>query len=97
MIRPALLLAFGLAACGPTSVQQAENQCFMRARQASNPLAGTTVGVGSDGFSVNDFNLTVSSDFVQGRDPSAVYDQCVYQKSGQMPSRPLYDRPDWKG
>ncbi len=77
-------------------MQQAEEQCFLSARQAVNPLAGSKVGVGSDGFT-GDLQLTVSSDFIQGRDPSALYESCVFRKSGQPPSRPLYDRPDWRG
>lgn len=99
MLWHAPLAALGLlallAACGPISVQQAEDQCFETARQARNPLAGSKVGMGSAGFT-GELKLTVSSDFVQGRDPSAVYDSCVFSKSGQPPTRPLYDRPDWR-
>jgi hypothetical protein len=90
---PVLLL---LAACGPVSLPQAEKACFEQARLAQQPRGKVAVGVNSDGKVGGEFELRVSSDYLQGRDPSAVYDQCVYQKSGQPPSQPLYSRPDWK-
>jgi hypothetical protein len=85
-----------LAACGPMTVKQAESQCFLRARQAVNPLAGSRVGIGSEGLYTDDLSLSVSSDFLRGRDPSTVYDTCVIQKSGQLPTQPLTSRPDWR-
>jgi hypothetical protein len=75
-----------LAACGPIPVDRAERECFQRAR-----LGGGSGGAGGK------LSLTVSSDYLQGRDPSAVYDACVYQKSGQPPRQPLYTRTDWQG
>lgn len=85
-----------VSACGPVSVEQAEKACFERARLAQQPRGSVGVGVNSDGKAAGLFDVQVSSDFLQGRDPSAVYDQCVVQKSGQVPSRPLYSRSDWK-
>ena len=41
--------------------------------------------------------LENTSDYLLGKDPSAVYDSCVMSKTGEAPSRPLYMRPDWKG
>ena len=89
---PALLLA-----CGPIPLPQAERECYQRARLAQQPRGEIGVGVGSDGKVRSRLEMTVTSDFLQGRDPSAVYDACVFQKSGQAPSRPLYSFPDWKG
>ncbi|NEX47458.1 hypothetical protein [Pseudotabrizicola algicola] len=86
-----------LLACGPIPVQQAERQCFERARLAQQPRGEIAAGVGSGGRAAGRIKLEVSSDFIMGRDPSAVYDSCVYQKSGQPPSRPLYSFPEWKG
>ncbi len=86
-----------LAACGPISVQDAERQCFERARLAQQPRGEVAVGVGSGGRAVGGFELTVTSDYLTGRDPSAVYESCVVARSGEMPSRPLYERPDWRG
>lgn len=84
------------AACGPISVEQAERQCLLRARQAVNPLAGYSVGVGSEGVYTGDLGIAISSDLLRGRDPSAVFDTCVIQKSGQLPRQPLTSRPDWR-
>ena len=68
-----------------------------RARLAQQPRGEVAVGVGPDGKARSSLKLEVTSDFIMGRDPSAVYDSCVYQKSGQVPSRPLYSFPEWKG
>lgn len=85
-----------LAACGPISVQDAERQCFERARLAQQPRGEVAVGVGSGGRTAGELELTVTSDYLMGRDPAAVYQSCVVAKSGEMPSRPLYERPDWR-
>lgn len=91
-----LALLAPLAGCGPVSVDQAESQCFARARLATGPHGTVAFGAGSGGSGAN-IDLNISSDFLQGRDPSAVYDACVTQKSGQPPRQPLYSRTDWKG
>ncbi|WP_050524167.1 hypothetical protein [Pseudorhodobacter wandonensis] len=93
-VLPALL---AMAACGPVTLAQAERQCLARAYDASGPHGSVGVGVGGDGKAKAKVSLGISSDYLMGRDPSAVYDQCVFQKSGQMPSQPLYARTDWKG
>lgn len=90
------VLVLLLSACGPVSLQQAERACFDRARLAQQPRGTLGVGVNSNGKTSGLLELQVSSDYLQGRDPSAVYDQCVLQKSGQPPSQPLYSRADWK-
>ena len=89
----ALLL---LSTCGPVSLQQAERECFQRARLAQQPRGEIGVGIGSDGRVRSNIELNISSDYIQGRDPSAVFDQCVYEKSGMAPSRALYSYPEWK-
>lgn len=92
----ALLVAGGvLAACGPVSREAAERQCLAQAQDAASPRGTVAVGATNSGPAAR-FELDLSTDFINGRDPSAVYDQCVYRKSGQPPSRPLYSRPDWK-
>lgn len=91
------LALLALAACGPMTVEQAERQCFERARLAQQPRGSVGVGASSDGRKAASLELHVSSDFLLGRDPSAVYESCVMQKSGQPPRRPLYMRPDWRG
>ena len=92
----ALLIALPLTACGPVSREQAERDCYDRARLAKQPRGEVGVGIDSEGRTHSSLKLSVSSDYIQGRDPAAVYDACVYQKSGQMPSQPLYTRPDWR-
>lgn len=84
-----------LAACGPIPVGQAEDQCVQQARLAKAPRGEVGIGISSDGPVAN-AEVTISSDFLLGRDPSAVYDACVVQKSGQMPVRPLTAHPDWR-
>ncbi|WP_103334502.1 hypothetical protein [Pseudotabrizicola formosa] len=86
-----------LLACGPIPVPQAERECLQRARLAQQPRGEAAVGFDSEGGMRTRFEMDITSDFITGRDPSAVYDSCVYQKSGQAPSRPLYSFPEWKG
>ncbi|MCV2865324.1 hypothetical protein [Defluviimonas sp. WL0075] len=96
-IAPMLLATtLGLTACGPMSVERAEDACFERARLAAGPRGFVAVGGGSGGVGTK-MRLAISTDYLQRRDPSALYDACVYQKSGQPPRQPLYTRRDWKG
>ncbi len=96
MRRTVIAVLLGLVACGPIPVTQAEDQCVQKARLAKAPRGEIGVGVGAGGPAAN-AEITISSDFVLGNDPSAVYDNCVVQLSGQMPSRPLAAHPDWRG
>ena len=93
----ALLPILALVACGPIPVDRAEQQCLDRARLAAKPRGMVSVGATSNGDATAGLKLEVSSDYIMGRDPSAVFDTCVYQKSGQPPTRPLYSFPEWKG
>lgn len=86
-----------LAACGPMSMAEAEQQCFERARLAEQPRGEVSIGATSEGRTVTAIELDVSSDYLLRKDPSAVYETCVMSKTGEPPSRPLYMRPDWKG
>lgn len=95
-MRWALAVLVVLTACGPVSLAQAERDCFERARLAAGPRGLIAVGA-TNGGPASKIRLSISSDYIQGKDPAALYDACVYQKSGLPPSRPLYDRPDWKG
>lgn len=95
-MRRSVLALLLLSACGPVSLQQAERECFNRARLAQQPRGEVGIGVDSNGNIESNIELNISSDYIQGRDPSAVFDQCVYEKSGLAPSRPLYSYPEWK-
>jgi len=99
-MRPAALSCLGLvllAACGPIPRADAERNCFQRAWLAAHPRGSVAFGIGSGGRKGAGAAIAISGDYLMGRDPSAVYDQCVMQQSGQPPSQPLYTRPDWKG
>lgn len=76
-----------LTACGPISLERAERECLSRAQLAAGPRGEIGIGVGSEGVSTL-FEVELSSDFLQGRDPAQVYERCVLQRSGQMPSQP---------
>lgn len=93
----ALTLAAFAAACGPVTVDQAEADCFRQAQLASHPRGTVSLGLGSGGARYAGADVTISSDYLMGRDPAQVYASCVQQESGQPPRRPLYDRPDWRG
>ncbi|PKP70380.1 MAG: hypothetical protein CVT82_06135 [Alphaproteobacteria bacterium HGW-Alphaproteobacteria-4] len=92
----ALAAAALVAACGPVPLQQAETECLEDARLAVQPRGEIGFGAGTGGAS-GFADITISSDYILGRDPSAVFDACVINKSGQRPSQPLYSRSDWKG
>ncbi|WBU58263.1 hypothetical protein [Paracoccus sediminicola] len=99
-----LALAAGslaLAACGPLPLADAERACLDDARAATGPRGEARVGVGTDGDGLDTFGrfeVSVSSDYIMGRDPAEVYNRCVQRRSGGVPpSRPLYDQPGWTG
>lgn len=87
-----------LAACGPIPVAQAERVCMEDAYLATGPRGSVGVGIGTGGgddFAFGGFEMRVSSDYIMGRDPAEVYATCVQRRSGQPPTRPLYDHPGW--
>lgn len=92
LLVPALL---GLAACAPIPVEQAERACLREARDASAPRAEIGLGLGSGGYRSGYVGFEVSSDYVMGRDPADVFDNCVRRRSGQPPGRPLQEQPGW--
>ncbi|NEY90774.1 hypothetical protein [Tabrizicola oligotrophica] len=100
-MRRALCLALvalpPLAACGPVPVQEAERLCVEKANEALHPRGELALGVGSAGKPVGALDVTISTDFLLGRDPGQVFDACVKARSGQFPSRPLADQPGWVG
>ena len=78
-----------LTACGPVSPELAARQCEERARAATGPTGEIGIGISSDGDTSAGFEIGVTSDYLQGRDPYEVYESCVRQKTGQGPIRPL--------
>ncbi|MCR8724049.1 hypothetical protein [Frigidibacter sp. ROC022] len=93
MTRASILAVLGtltLTACGPMSPAAAARVCEERARAATGVHGSYYVGVSTaKSGPVVGGELSVSSDYLQGRDPYDVYDQCVREKSGQGPIRPL--------
>lgn len=95
----AIVLLGTVAGCGPVPVQQAERNCMQDARAATGPRGEIAMGVGTDGHHVRPVTrveLSISSDYVMGRDPADVFNRCVMRQSGEMPTRPLYDKPGWR-
>lgn len=95
MKKPFLTLLL-LVACGPISVADAERQCLQQARLAKQPRGEVSIGLGSAGRPSAGMEVTVTSDYILGRDPSAVFDNCVMSRSGELPSRPLIQQPGWQ-
>lgn len=93
------LIPLALAACGPLPLADAERLCQGDARDAISPRGEVAIGVGSSGNGLKPlgrFEVSVSSDYLMGRDPAEVYASCVQRRSGLPPSRPLYEQPGWK-
>ncbi|MBU2958542.1 hypothetical protein Q4511_06015 [Paracoccus sp. 1_MG-2023] len=89
-----------LASCGPIPVDQAERVCLRDAELAQRPRGSVAVGAASGSGGTHGFGrveLEIGSDYLMGRDPSAVFDRCVRRRSGQMPERALQDQPGWRG
>ena len=81
-------LVLVLTACGPIPVAQAERDCRQDARLAQQPRGEVKLGIGSDGRIVRELDVDISSDFIMGRDPEKVWQSCVLNRSGQLPTRP---------
>lgn len=84
-----IALLAGLAACGPVSPETAARQCEEQARRAAGPTGEFGIGVNSKGNVSTGVSIGISSDFLRGREPQDVYENCVFQKTGEDPIRPL--------
>lgn len=82
-----------LIGCGPIPVQQAERACLERARLAQKPEASIFLGVNNRGDVLKGASFGVSTDYLAGRDPSAVFNECVKSRSGQFPTRSFTEFP----
>ncbi len=90
-MRIALAIPFlSLAACDlpPPDPERVAQQCEERAQAAQGPTGGVTIGVNSRTGGFLDGEIGVSSDFLRGADPLAVYQSCVLRQTGQPPIRP---------
>lgn len=93
MLRLLLPLAAGavlLAACEPVPVdpERAALECEQRARAAQGPTGSVTIGASSDEGPFFGTEIGLSGDYLAGRDPMQVYQDCVIQKTGALPIRP---------
>lgn len=71
--------------------------CMGTARDAMRPRGEVGFGVGSHGVRGGFVSVGMSSDYIMGRDPNDVFARCVMKRSGQMPTRPIYQQPGWSG
>ena len=88
MAAPLALLA--LSACEPVPVdpERAARQCEERARAAQGPTGQVSVGVNSEDGPQAGVAIGLSGDYLAGRDPLQVYEQCVVDRTGALPIRP---------
>ena len=78
-----------LAACSQqVSPERAAEICEERAQAAQGPTGEFTIGANSNSGPYYGASIGVTSDYLQGRDPMAVYETCVVARTGQMPIRP---------
>ncbi|MBW7921325.1 MAG: hypothetical protein H3C51_04410 [Rubellimicrobium sp.] len=82
------LLALTACAAPPMDPERAAQYCEERARAAQGPTGSVTLGVNSNSGSSVGAAIGVSGDFLAGRDPLAVYEDCVRSRTGQGPIRP---------
>lgn len=87
--RVGIALFLGLAACGPVSPELAARQCEERANAAVAPTGEVGIGINNRGKVSTGIKVGVTSDYLRGADPYQVYEDCVRQKTGQGPIRPL--------
>ncbi|MCC7321893.1 MAG: hypothetical protein IT542_13065 [Rubellimicrobium sp.] len=89
-VLPLLLVVVALGACapGPVDPARAADRCEERARAAQGPTGSVTVGVNTHRGAFAGGEIGVSGDYLAGRDPLAVYEDCVYALTGAAPIRP---------
>ncbi|MGI9393842.1 MAG: hypothetical protein ACR2OY_04290 [Boseongicola sp.] len=71
------------------SPERAADYCEDRARYATGPIGGVHIGLDTHGHMHTGLAIGVTSDYLRGSDPEVVYEDCVWQKTGQAPIRPL--------
>ena len=96
-MRPAAVLGFALAVsgCAYMSVGRAESTCVEDAKAARGPTGTIALGTTSEGAQ-GKADVTISSDWVFGRNPEEIYNSCVLRRSGQAPVTPLASQPGWR-
>ena len=80
-----------LAGCGLPLYMDMEDAiafCTDRARDALGPRAEIDLATGTGGPRYG-AAVSISTDFLFGRDPQRIYENCVVQRTGELPTRPL--------
>ena len=85
-----LACGLGLTACAPVPVdpERVARDCERRAQGARGPTGGIALGASTSGGPFVDTSITLSSDYLTGRDPMEVYRTCVLDRTGAAPIRP---------
>ena len=78
------MIGVGGCAPKPLSPELAARVCADRAGLAQRPRGTVGVGIGTGGVR-GGVGLTVSPDFLLGRDPQDVYDACFIERTGFPP------------
>ena len=85
---PAMLATLAACTPQPISPERAAEICEERARAAQGPTGRVTVGANSNTGGFGGVQVGLSSDYLAGRDPVAVYEECVFDRTGAAPIRP---------
>jgi hypothetical protein len=64
---------------------------------ACGPVSQVGIGASNRGGGYLRGEVTITSDYLLGRDPVALYDTCVVRKTGQNPTRAYTSYPDRRG
>ena len=79
----------GLSACsGMTSVRNAEEACAQNADLSDGIRGQVRAGIGTNG-PTGGLSITVTDRILNPTTPEEFYDNCVFQRSGQAPTRTL--------
>ena len=75
-----LFLLISLGGCAtnstkPLTKKEIENICKKKKREASKPMTNVSLATGSEGPKYQ-IGITMSSDYITGRDPEEVYQEC---------------------
>lgn len=86
------LLPLALLACTPVppNPERVAERCADRAKEAEGPKTSVTLGVNSETGTFAKGSIGISSDYILGRDPYVIYENCVRRLTGQGPVIP-YD------
>jgi len=60
----------------PLTKKQVESICQKKKNEATKPTTNLSLSTGSEGPKYQ-IGITMSSDYITGRDPSEVYKQCI--------------------